>query len=227
MIGECSGKVRSTPTPKETLRTVKVRPTPEPCTRITTPWKTWTRERLPSTTFTWTLMVSPARKAGTSSRFIELPSSAMTLVMSLLASATGQPRCRNGAGGGPVVVAGGVMCPLWQEPTRTPSGTDPRGGPCLADWAEEQVCHSRPVPRKSDLRGWSVAGSAGSAPSGAERPRLPRRPLGHPDDAGLDLAAQAVARLLVDALVAQAARAGEQVVRRGARWGGRLDLCEQ
>ena len=30
MIGVCSGKVRSTPTPKLTLRTVKLRPMPEP-----------------------------------------------------------------------------------------------------------------------------------------------------------------------------------------------------
>src|SRR6476619_8191820 len=119
-IGEWSGKVRSTPTPKETLRTVKVRPTPEPCTRITTPWKIWTRERVPSTTLTWTLMVSPARKAGTSARLRALPSSALRLVLSLLTDATGQPRYGESFCCGPVMVAGGVMLPLWQEPTRTP-----------------------------------------------------------------------------------------------------------
>ncbi len=68
MIGVWSGKVRSTPTPKEILRTVKVSPMPPPWRRMTTPWKTWTRERVPSTTLTWTLSVSPARKAGMSSR---------------------------------------------------------------------------------------------------------------------------------------------------------------
>ena len=68
-IGEWSGKVRSTPTPKETLRTVKVRPMPAPWMRITTPWKIWTRERVPSMTLTWTLTVSPARNSGRSSRF--------------------------------------------------------------------------------------------------------------------------------------------------------------
>src|ERR1700712_3296020 len=76
-IGEWIGKVRSTPTPKETLRTVKVRPTPEPWSLITTPWKTWIRERLPSTTLTCTLMVSPARKSGTSSRLVSLDRSSM------------------------------------------------------------------------------------------------------------------------------------------------------
>src|SRR3954469_13689287 len=95
-IGEWSGKVRSTPTPKETLRTVNVRPTPEPCTRITTPWKIWTREREPSTTLTCTLTVSPARKSGRSSRLRALPRSVTAAkfltLMSLLTDATGQPR---------------------------------------------------------------------------------------------------------------------------------------
>src|SRR5699024_6418295 len=83
------------PTPKETLRTVKVRPMPEPWMRITTPWKTWTRERLPSVTLTCTLTVSPARNSGRSSRLAVLPRSAtapmLLTVMSLLTSATGQP----------------------------------------------------------------------------------------------------------------------------------------
>ena len=45
--GVCTGKVRSTPTPKLTLRTVKVSRTPPPWRRMTTPWKTWMRERCP------------------------------------------------------------------------------------------------------------------------------------------------------------------------------------
>src|SRR5262245_63901049 len=68
MMGECTGKVRSTPTPKLTLRTVKVSRLPLPLRRITTPWNTWTRSRLPSTTRTCTFRVSPGANSGTSSR---------------------------------------------------------------------------------------------------------------------------------------------------------------
>ena len=35
---------------------------------MTTPWKAWMRERLPSTTLTFTLTVSPGRKSGMSER---------------------------------------------------------------------------------------------------------------------------------------------------------------
>ena len=52
MVGECTGKVRSTPTLNETLRTVNVSRIPPPCRRITTPWNTWIRERFPSVTLT-------------------------------------------------------------------------------------------------------------------------------------------------------------------------------
>src|SRR4051794_30290230 len=68
MIGEWTGNVRSTPTPKLTLRTVKVSRAPLPWRRTTTPWNSWTRSRLPSTTRTWTFRVSPGPKSGTSSR---------------------------------------------------------------------------------------------------------------------------------------------------------------
>src|SRR5699024_1195973 len=68
MVGECSGKVRSMPTPKEDLRTVKVSRIPPPERASTTPWKTWIRERLPSTTLTCTFTVSPGRNSGMSSR---------------------------------------------------------------------------------------------------------------------------------------------------------------
>src|SRR3954454_1930299 len=81
--GVCTGKVRSTPTPKLTLRTVKVSRTPPPWRRITTPWKTWMRERLPSTTRTCTLTVSPGRKAGMSSRS-ESASSASRVFISVV-----------------------------------------------------------------------------------------------------------------------------------------------
>src|SRR6478752_1617979 len=67
-MGECTGKVRSTPTPKLTLRTVKVSRLPLPLRLITMPWNTWTRSRLPSTTRTCTFRVSPGAKSGMSSR---------------------------------------------------------------------------------------------------------------------------------------------------------------
>src|SRR5688500_6641837 len=67
MEGEWRGKTRSTPTPPETLRTVKVSRMPPPLRAITTPWKTWMRSLLPSTTLTCTRTVSPARNSGTPS----------------------------------------------------------------------------------------------------------------------------------------------------------------
>src|ERR1700743_3448398 len=68
MLGECTGNVRSTPTPYLSLRTVKVSRTPPPWRRSTTPLNTWIRSLAPSMTFTWTLIVSPGLKAGRSSR---------------------------------------------------------------------------------------------------------------------------------------------------------------
>src|SRR6478752_3040343 len=66
--GLCTGKVRSTPTWKLILRTVKVSRTPSPERPMTTPWKTWMRERFPSVMFTCTLTVSPGAKEGMSER---------------------------------------------------------------------------------------------------------------------------------------------------------------
>src|SRR5262245_36349360 len=59
-----------------------------------TPWKTWTLERLPSITRTWTLRVSPARNAGMSSRAAAAAnvSIALVTVVHFLAGATGHPR---------------------------------------------------------------------------------------------------------------------------------------
>src|SRR5258708_22616148 len=65
MRGEWIMNVRSTPTPCVTRRTVKLRRSPPPVTRITVPSKTWMRSRVPSTTLACTLTVSPARSAGT------------------------------------------------------------------------------------------------------------------------------------------------------------------
>src|SRR6266545_1322581 len=46
MVGACNGNVRSTPTPKDTFRTVKVSRRPPPRRRMTRPWKTWIRSRV-------------------------------------------------------------------------------------------------------------------------------------------------------------------------------------
>ena len=58
------GNVRSTPTPKDCLRTVKVSRTPWPWRLMTTPSKTWVRRRVPSMTWKWTRTRSPAWNAG-------------------------------------------------------------------------------------------------------------------------------------------------------------------
>ena len=64
MIGECSGKMRSTPWPNDTLRTVKVARAPPRCMPITMPSNTWMRSLSPSRTFTCTRTVSPGLIAG-------------------------------------------------------------------------------------------------------------------------------------------------------------------
>ena len=47
-LGGMHRKVRSTPTLKLILRTVKVSRLDAPARRMTVPWKTWMRSRLPS-----------------------------------------------------------------------------------------------------------------------------------------------------------------------------------
>src|SRR5215213_8856697 len=65
IFGECTGNVRSTPTPNDCFRTVKVSRTPDPWRAITTPSNTWVRRRVPSMTWKWTRTRSPASKRGT------------------------------------------------------------------------------------------------------------------------------------------------------------------
>ena len=65
IFGECSGNVRSTPTPNDCLRTVKVSRAPLPWRFSTTPSKTWVRRRVPSTTWKCTRTRSPAWNTGT------------------------------------------------------------------------------------------------------------------------------------------------------------------
>src|SRR6266496_1919182 len=104
MIGVCTGKVRSTPTPKLTFRTVNVSRTPPPCRRITTPWKIWIRSREPSTTRTCTFNVSPGRKSGRSDRS-DSASRASRVFIAGLRFLVRQARCSTGRGYGTVTRA--------------------------------------------------------------------------------------------------------------------------
>ncbi len=62
--GDANGKMRSTPTPFEILRTVNDSATPPFWIAITTPSKSWIRSLSPSMTRTCTRTESPARKFG-------------------------------------------------------------------------------------------------------------------------------------------------------------------
>src|SRR5262245_64656712 len=79
IFGEWSGNVRSTPTPKDCLRTVKVSRNPEPWRLMQMPSKTWIRWRLPSITLKWTRSVSPALNCGRSVRMLRCSRLSMTL----------------------------------------------------------------------------------------------------------------------------------------------------
>src|SRR3569832_2869206 len=64
MFGELSGKILSTPTPYEILRTVNVDREPFATRRMHTPSKAWRRVFSPSRIFAQTLMESPGRNSG-------------------------------------------------------------------------------------------------------------------------------------------------------------------
>src|SRR5690606_29194380 len=66
ITGEWSGKIRSTPWPNETLRTVMDARVPPRCIPMTRPSNTWMRSLSPSRTLTCTLTVSPGFTAGRS-----------------------------------------------------------------------------------------------------------------------------------------------------------------
>src|SRR5690606_7607930 len=97
--------------------------TPPPWRAITTPWKTWTRSLLPSTTFTWTLRVSPETKSGTSSRRLLW---SMRSVGFLTVSSSGV--ARRGWRSGGVHEAGWTHGPTMLVAARRTgkTGTDPR-----------------------------------------------------------------------------------------------------
>src|SRR6185437_932506 len=66
---ELNGKMRSTPCPKLTLRTVKL-PCGPPLREITVPSNACTRSLSPSLIFTWTRTLSPGTKGGMSLRLV-------------------------------------------------------------------------------------------------------------------------------------------------------------
>src|SRR5918995_1097685 len=81
IFGECTGNVRSTPTPNDCLRTVKVSRAPAPWRLITIPSNTWIRRRCPSITWKWTRTVSPALNRGMPVRSWARSSVSMILLM--------------------------------------------------------------------------------------------------------------------------------------------------
>src|SRR4029453_8681890 len=89
MIGEWSGNVRSTPTPKDSLRTVKDSRTPLPRRAMTAPSNPWTRSRVPPTPRTWTFTVSPGAKSGTSSRRLAWSTRSVGCIVYVLLGAGG------------------------------------------------------------------------------------------------------------------------------------------
>src|SRR2546425_9202395 len=80
MEGPCSGKMRSTPTPAETLRTVKVSLIPPPRRAMQMPSNAWRRSFSPSRTRTITRTVSPGSNAG---MFVFKPSRSIALNRSI------------------------------------------------------------------------------------------------------------------------------------------------
>src|SRR3989475_8820329 len=80
IAGECSGKIRSTPTPAEILRTVNVSLMPPPRRPMHTPSKARRRSFSPSRTRTITRTVSPGSKGG---RLVFNPSRSIALSRSI------------------------------------------------------------------------------------------------------------------------------------------------
>ena len=89
------GNVRSTPTPKDCLRTVKVSRTPSPWRLMTTPSKTCVRRRVPSMTWKCTRTRSPAWNCGTR-RSCARSRLSMTVLMAKKKPREPRERCRSG-----------------------------------------------------------------------------------------------------------------------------------
>src|SRR6266545_1240173 len=88
--GACSGKIRSTPTPAEILRTVKVSLMPPPRRAMQIPSNACSRSFSPSRTRTMTRTVSPGAKAGMSV-FRPSRSTALSFSIPILHVATRDP----------------------------------------------------------------------------------------------------------------------------------------
>src|SRR3989304_3557389 len=105
MRGELTFKVRSTPTPERSARTVIERVMPPPRRRMTVPSKTWMRSRLPSTTLAETRTVSPDASSGRSLRIWSAVISSRTFTGRY--SLAGQGSGGGGGGGGGAAPGGG------------------------------------------------------------------------------------------------------------------------
>src|SRR5688572_458785 len=77
---------------------------------MTTPWKTWMRERLPSTTRTCTLTVSPGRKSGMSWRNESASRASRVFISAVLSPSSGSMSVR--AAGDPAVLSGELRLQL-------------------------------------------------------------------------------------------------------------------
>ncbi|SHU91083.1 Uncharacterised protein [Mycobacteroides abscessus subsp. abscessus] len=74
---------------------MKVALTPPPERRSTTPLKTWIRSLEPSITLTCTLMVSPGRKSGTSSRSDAWSTKSSVFIGDTSSRSRGRVACEN------------------------------------------------------------------------------------------------------------------------------------
>src|SRR4051812_29246558 len=103
---------------------------------MTTPWKTWMRDRLPSITRTCTLTVSPGRNSGMSARSESASSASRVFIAAILVLAVARTRC--GQRAIPAVRSRGAAAPAWSTRQRalapaatlycaTPSADDARG----------------------------------------------------------------------------------------------------
>src|SRR5690606_16187759 len=92
---------------------------------MTTPWNAWTRERLPSTTLTLTLSVSPGRNSGTSLRS-DAASTLSSVCMMLLLARHRSDACSWPGNAGPVSSRRGAPCCATTQPGRL-AGAGVRG----------------------------------------------------------------------------------------------------
>src|ERR1017187_7784494 len=193
----CTGKIRSTPWPKLTLRTVMLSPMPMPLRAINTPSKAWRRSFSPSLILTCTLMLSPGRNSGNSfSRLfliINLANNAFCMTMSVRSYST---TCSSGDGqdchGFPAQFAGNP----WQSCLSPVSAPWAPNGDMLAFYFSNHnsgaihgtLCEAQ-SPQHDDRYGprsrLLPSGSGGGSPGGGGLPRRwlpfigvhqPRRP---------------------------------------------------